>query len=567
MPRIPLTRQAQVQEQAFQSRGVRAKAPKIVSNQGALQQAGQLLSKVNQLAEKEKAKAWDSTYKETENTLRNRFNEEIHNPTTGFKHIKGKNTAEQFKEREEEYQKFADDVIAKIGDEALKNRIQVELGDRYKGKFKNALNMHTGREMENHYDQVAQDTINSIHRDAVQNYNEALITNKPTESAAKLSAEIERYGLNRGMDSKSVEEMKLKATDQMHKQVLLAGIDDEKTDLAKDYLARNKKQMMPETVRNVKKLLKRSSTLGESQKMASEQMVAEVSLEEGLRNIRAKTDAKPELQQAAVREYKNRYNESKAIQETKRIEYFEGRGDDIYTDPVGFKLTSNDLATLTLTEQDRLSRHKANRLKELRGEGVKTDWAAYQKLSNMNSEELARTNLVQDYSGKLAPAQLKQFIDQRAKQGKDYTTFRTKNQTIQALVNRAINKGWIIDEDPSDKDIDYITALYENEINKLPVEKRNSIEEQNKVIDLLTLQMETPGANVQMWQAKKEGKSFTAPDDSVERPASVPKNSTWKVIRVNGVTYQGWEGMPDPDTGEKVLYGQDGKALLRAKVK
>lgn len=559
MPKVPQSRN-QIKETRFRSNGVRTRATRGPDNSKALAQVSGIINQVSDYAEKEKSKAFDSQRKEFENDARRFVNDSLYDPDAGFTRNKGKSAIETHQDYSNGMDDFLKDRLSKVGNEELKGKL-TQIGESYRINHNVALDKHTSRESDSHYDEVNKATINSISSDAIRKHQEGLEMPDIDGTMVQLQNEVKSYGDRNDMSEVKVSELQLAATDNLHKEMILSAIDKKQNGAGKSYLEKYKKSMKPETIRHMGGLLKKSNMLGQSQDLAQKALDDFDKPEDALKYIRDKAKD-PELQRAAVQEYKGRHTEKKYFKDESRREFFESRGDDLYKNPQAFTLTAKDLDTLNLAEQDNLNRMKNNRLKELRGVAVSTNWNKYSELANMDYNTLKDTDLVNEYGSYLAPTHLKQFIDARAKGSKEYTSFRTKNQTIQALVNRTIDSGWLIDSDASNQDIDYITAMYEDEINQLPPEKRQSTTEQNKVIDRLTLNMLTPRGrmNMQKWQASKN-KVSTNRGPVEGRAKNIPRDTVWREVRVKGEYTQGWEGYAP--NGDKVLYNTTGDIIAK----
>lgn len=327
MPRVPISNR-QIQERAFQSRGVAVRGPEEVKTNYA-EGLSNLTNTASKIYQAEKRKAYDSTAKETENKLRDEYNRSLYDPESGFTHVKGKNTTEVYKQRNEAYKKFVDETLSKVGDADLRNRLTAELGDTYKGRHGTALDQHTGREMDNYHNEMFKSSLSSIKNDAINGYMSG-INNSSSASVEKASLEIQEYGESKGLSKEGIEQIKLESSSDIHSGVIVAAVNNKEAIVAKEYFKKvlADKQLTPNDAARLSKLVDSASNTEASQAIADSIISKDMSYEASLAEARK---AKGELRDEAVSRVKQRWNEKKVVKEERDKANFNSLVDQLST--------------------------------------------------------------------------------------------------------------------------------------------------------------------------------------------------------------------------------------------
>lgn len=439
MPRIPIS-QSQVSQKAFQSSGVSASMPLIGGTPGAAEALGGAVDKTISVFEKIKKDAEDVEAAGFENEIIAEHDRLLHDKDSGFLATKrGRDTSLDFDKYSGGFNSYVESKLKDVKSEEVKKKAQA-IAENYKRSLDRNLNNHTAREMETYDDQQTKSLLAKVSTHAALNYQDyTKDSSKIKESLDKQALEIHKYAQRKGISSEQIQEMKLRASSDLHSSVINQALAEGNDILAKDYYleAKNAKQLDPETQEKMEKIINASSVKGESQRYTEMIMSRGVGLGEALDQARKIKD--PEVQDEVVRRVRDRWNEEKLVkQETEKAEF-----DSVVNEFEKYKTIDH----LPEEEKMKLSPRKQELLKKAssmvaKGQEPNTDPMVYQDLMLMASRPELRGEFlkkdINEHLLELSTPDRKKFLDMQksikegngSKYDNDFGQFLSDTQTI-----------------------------------------------------------------------------------------------------------------------------------------
>lgn len=307
----------QVKETATAFGGNNTRGPQLSSITPALNHAVGVVNQIGNQAIKWQEEADNTELTAFKTKLRNQQNKALHDKDSGFTKVKGKNAAESYGDYKDGYDKF---VSTELGN--LSSRLQDKahlIGESHKVDLDNQLNVHTGREMENHADGVFTAGLESMTNHAVSNAYET--KGRIGAVIEEQQAAIDLYAARKGMDPDQVLALNTKAASNLHSKVMKQFINNGDDLLAKDYLqqATERGEISGDDAPGLNSILRASSIKGESQRVVDKIMSENLGLGESLAATEGIKD--PSVRDATRERLRRRWTEKDLIKkdETERM--------------------------------------------------------------------------------------------------------------------------------------------------------------------------------------------------------------------------------------------------------
>jgi hypothetical protein len=555
MPRIPTT-QIQNREVAMKTTGITARQNGLIGASNVADKFAGLTREVSDMIEGERKKA-DFTIVDNEfqNQLKQEFTRVTINKDTGFNAKRGKEAASSQKDYTESYSSFGNDLIGKMGTTRQKERAKKLLG-QYEQKLNTNYTGHVANENERYLDGEAKASINLASSFAGDHHL------NPKEIGAQVAHQkntIDIYSKRKGLSPDETQAMKLKATTDLHMNVLDRKLAEGSDLMAKSYLEglMDTGDIDSNAMDLAVKRVRAASVIGESDRQSSTIIEEGLGLEASKKKARESIED-PDVRAATVTKIDRRMKEERAETKFQDRKHYEGLGDVLWNDPKNFKIPTESLDRLTLAEQRSLMSMQHKLLMEKKGAGgnkKSTDWAEYERLAGLSNEDLQQEDIIK-LQDRLTPGMMKQLIDAKADTSK-HDDMRKTSQAFTGLV-----KASSFSDDP-EKINDFNTRV-SNELNRLPKDQRYKADTLKKVGQDALLLMETDsffGGEKQYFQARKDGDKIIAP---VTRPKNLPASASFVDKIVKGKRILGYEH-EDPSTGQSTYYSAEGKPMFRTK--
>ncbi len=311
MPRIPSSKR-QIREQGFVAPRSNIRAPQLGTTGQAVPALAQTAGIIAQGLDRETKRAEDVEFARYKTDLRNELVRSMEDPEAGFRRRKGLDTVNGADVYTADYDTFLETRTAELGSESLRNRASGEV-DKFRGDYRRQIDSHTVREMDAYDDRQLPANLQSIQDRASVDYkefgtNDSVVNESLVEQNDLLNAYAERKGLS----AQETKNLKLNASSKLHERVTMQALNNNEDLLAKDYYeqAKERGELNGDTVTRLDKIINRANTKGVSQRVAADVMSRGLNYSEGLALAREKGgDISPDVQDEAVRRYKNRWSE------------------------------------------------------------------------------------------------------------------------------------------------------------------------------------------------------------------------------------------------------------------
>lgn len=536
----------QVKETATAFGGNNTRGPQLSSITPALNHAVGVVNQIGNQAIKWQEEADNTELTAFKTKLRNQQNKALHDKDNGFTHVKGKNAAESYGDYKDGYDKF---VSTELGN--LSSRLQDKahlIGESHKVDLDNQLNVHTGREMENHADGVFKSGLESLKTNAVDNASVA--PHKIRASIDEQNALVDTFAARKGLGAEEVKALKVNTASDVHTTVIAQMLNNGQDLAAKDYLkgVSDRGEISGLDAPKVSRMLRSSSIKGQSQRILGD-VDPKLGYQESIAAIKSDPRSKDaEVQDAAVQRFKLSFQEEKTAKTYAENKYFQGLGDELMSDPENFELTSEDNAKLSFAQQKQLMATKSQMLNSKRGGKDKSDMVEYNRLMNLTSQELQGEKLA--LNGKLSYAHKQEFIDLQA-DGNKHKASQSMNSYVTKLVESA-------DAEDDYEENQYIRAMFDRKLNTYPKDQQGKSETWNKINDEILLDVDvnwTP-FSTPLWKARMKGKKILGPEDKPHK--SVPKSAKFMDTMIGGVPVTGWV-----DEASGFVYSSKGKKIQK----
>ena len=536
MPRIP-TSGRQVQNNVFNAPQARAKAPVVgISNTG--EQLSGLTDKLYNLYQEERDRNLKAEVDAGTNELRDIKNKQLHGDQesgeVGYYGLKGKETLGNFKGYKDSYLSKSDEVLSKYGEEARKRLVNIR--DRIGVDYEKELNVHSSRQMEQHYIQQTEANIKSLQQDAVLNYDKFNANGVPIPSASLASLKEQIYGtkddkgniVSKGymqygrLPKEQADALFTESASKLHFQVISQAASDGRTRIAQSLFdqAVRKKEVTGEDALRIGKILKGSSLRTESQEAvdAISGMVSSGQLKDQFAArdyIRANYSG--ELEDAIMSRFSARQSEVKAKKEYFDKGFVNGEADKIAADPEAYKFTNEVFQTLEYEDQRSLQNYQNSLIKQKYGakDSIKTNWRVYNDYINKPSEELRPLDVLRSHEkGDLSTTETKELLNLAKANKEAHTNVQTLNGFVSSVVDDAGISGTLWGFNPVEtlEDETFIRNLFAQRLNEYPPEDRKKQDTWEKVREDILKVRKDKGYNEQYWRAlqkKQKGTPFS----------------------------------------------------------
>ena len=404
MPTVPRA-QRQVQESVLPTARVAERASDEAfggGGQQVAQAAGQALTQVAQVMEREREHARSLEASNYDREFKQRFDRKLYDPQSGFMALKGKAPSETQKQYTQDFEKELDELIGGVGDTVLKERL-LQQKNNYLASFHSATERHAFQEIRTYDNQSTAANLTAAQEMAQTNMYEP---GRLKESIDKVNQLVSEFGARNGLPEEAIRQKQIEETSRTYRGVIVQMVNAGDDRSAKALLAEVSDEIDSGTRNELKKLTESAGVRGDSQRMSDEIFGKGLSESEALVEARAIDD--PERRDEVVRRIKNRYAESRALAEQETWEIVEDASKQLEQ--------TRSLDGIPPAQWDRLSYKQQMALKKreqqlMAGVEPETDFGKYYQLEQLAAERqqaFGKLNLM-EYRPYLSDTDFKKF--------------------------------------------------------------------------------------------------------------------------------------------------------------
>lgn len=565
MPKIPSSGR-QVQEGVFNAPSVRTSFQPVQSN--IAKQASGVIDQAHGLYQEAKQRNLQADTDDGVNKLKNLYNKKLHGDMesgqVGYYGVKGKETVTGYEQYKKEFDEEADAIIQEYGEDVRKQLAN------YKGKigvdYDKQLNIHSNKEMENHYKEQTQANIDTLINDSALNYDKRGANGQLKAHNNIKALHVSIYGeekdgqLTKGfmqnarITKDQADQIYTNAASKLHYGVIARASNDGRQRIAQSYYdeALKKKEITASDALRLDKMMKSANT-----RVGSQEAVDDVMSQMASGKIKNEFDARDyirknysgELEDQAIQDFNRRQSEGKAKTDFFRKESFNGVADEIANDPESFKFNSDHFTTFEAEEQKWLQNYQSSLIKQKYGakSSIKTNWNVYNRLINeRDSTTLESSEILKEHkNGNLAIGETKELLKLVRANNDQFKNVQTLNSFVNNTVADAGVSGslWGFNPIPegAHQDEDFVRSLFNTELNKYPAEERAKLETWEEIKKKILKPVSGAGYyNEQYWKTIQENKQV--------KPFADKKEYRGNRRKIDGKWYTGFErALPNGD--------------------
>jgi len=379
--------------------------------------------------------------------------------------------------------------------------------------------------------------------------------NAVSKSRAEIESDVGALSAMQGLDKNQRDLLIKSSVSDMHIAIYNSKLSESAL-AAKKYLVDNKKDILTDQYTKMYAQVDKLSNIEDGETRAMELHQTDKTLDEKIAKLNKIKDK--ETREAALREIVSLDKQKKLVmQEQARVKYNEVFY-KIIDNPAGTKIPKEDFKEDT-QKYSKLASLKNSLITQATTKFNQKGWAAWLKLNDMTSNELAKEELI-NYYGIMPENEIKYFA-KRQRDNKFHKDEQSKTDHIKDLL---VNEG--VDKDKSEKAKRIKKAFYDK-IEALPTEKRKDRNEINRIKDEIVTdfifaeeEATTPlgrfgqfvfgrESTEKYYEGKAEGLKVKEP---AEKPKKVPSSASWVSYKIDGIMIEGWKFTNK--NGKEVLY-------------
>lgn len=334
-------------------------------------------------------------------------------------------------------------------------------------------------------------------------------------------------------------------THNLHTKVIGA-LKGDSMQAALGYLKENKDKFNPVVRDTLLKELDQKAMMERAQGTAKELMGSGANLEYVEKQLNKIKD--PEEQKLARTNFRDMQEEKERLSALKDKQIYEAEIDKVYQDPKSYDLSSPEFMDLPADKMNSIASVRRMALrdeyaKQGVGRKVTSNLNAYAKIRQLPQDQKLDAAIEANKKGMLSHSHAMAFVKEATDEDK-----HKKTLGVTSYVNSMIADA-SLDEDQSDQ----LRVAFETEINKLPEEERDKVENYVKVKNHLFTEMASGSIFVpdDFLFERYDERSDIRPDSPPEIKG-VPKNASWATESIGGQDRQGW--VYSNDKGDSIFY-------------